>query len=42
MPKVVIVVTDGESSNYDQTIMQAKQIKDRGINIISIGNLKDS
>ena len=37
MPKVVIVVTDGESSNYYQTIMEANRIKDRGINIISIG-----
>jgi len=37
VPKIVIVITDGASNDYKQTIAQAKRIKDRGINIVSIG-----
>ena len=43
VPKIVIVLTDGESNDYTLTINEAKLIKNRGINIISIGvgNLKE-
>ena len=43
VPKIVIVLTDGESNDYTSTINEAKLIKNRGINIISIGvgNLKE-
>ena len=43
MPKVVIVITDGESNEPFETLTQAKRIKDRGINIVSvgIGNLRE-
>ena len=43
VPKIVIVLTDGESNDYTLTINEAKRIKNRGINIISIGvgNLKE-
>ena len=37
VPKVVIVITDGVSANLNETLRQAKLIKDRGINMISIG-----
>ena len=32
-----MVITDGQSNDNFQTIFQAKRLKDRGINIISIG-----
>ncbi len=37
VPKIVIVITDGASNDKLQTLTQAKRIKDRGFNIISIG-----
>ncbi len=37
VPKVVMVITDGESTEPDQTLIEAKKIKDRGYNIISVG-----
>ena len=37
VPKVVIVLTDGESNDYTSTINEAKRIKNRGFNIISVG-----
>ena len=43
MPKIVIVITDGESDNNTATLSEAKKLKDRGFNIVSIGigNLKE-
>jgi predicted chitinase len=37
VPKVVMVITDGESTEPDQTLIEANKIKDRGFNIISVG-----
>ncbi len=37
VPKVVIVITDGESNKRNETIFEANRIKERGINVISIG-----
>ena len=43
VPKIVIVLTDVERNEYTSKINEAKLIKNRGINIISIGvgNLKE-
>jgi hypothetical protein len=43
VPKIVIVITDGESDNNNATLSEAKKLKDRGYNIVSIGigNLKE-
>jgi hypothetical protein len=37
VPKIVIVITDGESDNNNATLTEAKKLKDRGFNIVSIG-----
>ena len=37
MPKIVIVITDGVSDNNNLTLSEAKKLKDRGFNIVSIG-----
>lgn len=37
VPKVVVLVTDGQSNVPAQTIAEAKALKDRGFNIISVG-----
>jgi len=37
VPKIVIVITDGESDNNNATLSEAKKLKDRGYNIVSIG-----
>ncbi len=43
MPKIVIVITDGESDNNTSTLSETKKLKDRGFNIVTIGigNLKE-
>ncbi len=43
MPKIVIVITDGESDNNTATLSETKKLKDRGFNIVTIGigNLKE-
>ena len=35
--KIAMIVTDSESSNNIEAITQAKLIKDRGINVVTIG-----
>ena len=37
VPKIVIVITDGVSDNNNLTLSEAKKLKDRGFNIVSIG-----
>lgn len=36
-PKVVLVITDGQSTDPKKTLVEANKIKDRGIDIISVG-----
>lgn len=40
-PKVVMVITDGLSTDPKSTLVEAARIKDRGIDIISVGIGKD-
>ena len=37
VPKIVMVITDGESDNNILTLTEARKLKDRGVNIVSIG-----
>jgi len=37
VPKVVFLITDGKSTNYERTIKAAENVKANGIKIIAVG-----